>query len=123
SFTLTICTWWCLNGNIKNPCARYRGTGHRDCVCGLVLPEVVLSRSLARVDQRMLNELHHAVGDLNLQCLGVQRLVVVRAQGDAVLYTCFTLIRPEVDMVHFAPSSGPVASRHSTPSIPGQDGS
>src|SRR5690625_3209171 len=69
----------------------------------------------------MLNELHDAIDDSNLQCLGVQRLVVVRAQGDAIIYTCLTIIRPEIYMMHFAPSGWPVTSWHSTPSVSGQD--
>ena len=58
----------------------------------LVLPEVVLSWLLARVDQRVLNELHDPVDMFKRECLGVECLMVMRAQGDAIVRAGFAIL-------------------------------
>src|SRR5699024_6176967 len=87
------------------------------------LPEVVYTRFLGRIDQRVQAESDFAIDALDLQHLCVQSLVMMRTQGNAVGGTGLAIARPVFNMVQFAPGGRPVAAGHSASTVAGQDGS
>ncbi len=84
---------------------------------GLILPEVVFARLLGGIDQWVEFESDFAVEAFDLQHFGMHSFVVVRTYHQPVFGTGFTVLGPVFDVVEFAPGRGPVASRHSTPTV------
>lgn len=60
---------------------------------------------------------------VHVQVLGVQTLMVVRAQQDVIVHAGLSVAGPESDMMNLAPGGGPVASGHGTSAISGKDSS
>src|SRR5690625_7140142 len=89
----------------------------------LVLPEVVASRLLTRIDQRVLHEVPCTTYSFHAQMLGVQSMVMMRTKKYAVVDASFTVLGPRFDVVEYAPGSRPETTGHSALTISRQNGS
>ena len=66
---------------------------------GSVSPEIVLAGLLGGIDEWVLDEFERAVDAFDAQGFGVQGLVVMGAQGDAVISAGLAVVRPELYVV------------------------
>ena len=86
-----------------------------------VLPEVIFAGLLCGIDEWVLDEVPLAPDTFNGQDFGMNTLMVMRAQRQAIVDARGTVIRPVLNVVQFAPGSRPVTTGNSTTAVASKD--